>query len=166
MNICLRELTPTDAPVLVDALNNTSVTSYLSSRIPSPYTTEDALWFINTGSKDMSLVKAISYRGTCCGTVGLYLQEKEYQHSAELGYWIAQEYWGNGLATLAVKAFVEQVFATTQITRVFNPVSATNFGSIRVMEKAGFTLEGRLSQAVIHNKKPIDELLFAVIKTD
>ena len=146
---------------LVHYLNQADVTRFLSSNIPQPYLDADALWWINTGCKDNALSKAIHVGNQFVGSVGVYLREREYAHTAELGYWLSPQFWGRGIATEAVNRFVEEVFETTSITRIFNPVSAPNTASIRVMEKCGFVLEGTLKQAILHDGKLIDEMVFA-----
>lgn len=162
--IALRSLEINDKQYLVKALNDHSVIQYLSSNIPAPYTIDDAQWFIETGSKDNALVKAITYQEAFCGVIGVYFRQKEYAHSAEIGYWLLPECWQKGIATQAVSQFCDLVFNTTSVCRIFNPVSAPNLASIRVMEKAGFSLEGIHKMAVQHDDTFIDELLYAKVK--
>ena len=162
--IQLRDVHSNDNLLLVQYLNNENVTRYLSSKIPSPYSLEDAKWWIEVGSKDNAIVKAITFNNTFCGVVGIYTQAFEYQHSAEIGYWIAEKYWNQGIGSHAVKQFVEFIFTSTEIKRLFNPVSEPNFPSIKVMEKAGFYREGILKQSVYKNGKYYDEHLYAKVK--
>lgn len=54
----------------------------------------------------------------------------------EIGYWFGREFWGKGIATEALRAFVSQV--TTRPLHAY--VAAHNVGSIRVLEKGGFTI--------------------------
>lgn len=163
--ITFRPLDLKDSHHLVTALNDLRVTQYLSSKIPTPYTPDDAKWFIETGCIDNALVKAINFQESFCGVIGLYFQHNEYAHSAEVGYWLLPEFWQKGIATQAVSQFCDLVFNTTSVCRIYNPVSAPNLASIRVMEKAGFTLEGTHKMAVRHNDLFIDEHLYAKVKT-
>ena len=160
----LRELALSDAELLVEYLNVPEVTRYLSSNIPSPYGIEDAEWFITTGSKDKAITKAIEVDGQCVGLIGVYLQQAEYAHSAEIGYWLGRPFWRKGLATKAVKFFVDEIFNTTEVTCIFNPVTEANIASRRVMEKAGFQLEGKLQGSVQHHGKLHNEYFYSRLK--
>ncbi|WP_199608923.1 GNAT family N-acetyltransferase [Flocculibacter collagenilyticus] len=161
--IKLRNLENTDQELLVQYLNNARVTRYLSSRIPQPYTQEDARWFVNVGSKENSIVKAIIVDDVFCGVIGAYTQQLEYAHSAELGFWLAEKYWGRGIATKAIIHFTDFIFSSTKITRLYNPVSAPNKASLRAMEKASYSLEGVLKQSVCKHKERFDEYLYAKV---
>lgn len=163
--ITLRPLTIADQKLLALYLNNPNVIQYLSSNIPHPYSEQDAKWFIETGSKTDAINQAIVYQQQFCGVIGIYLQANEYAHSAELGYWIGEDFWQQGIATQAVKQFCRQIFFTSNITRIFNPVTAQNIPSIRVMEKAGFTLEGVLKHSVAKDGQLANEHLYSLIKT-
>lgn len=161
--IKLRELQIDDREWLVRYLNNEWVVRYLSSRIPQPYTFNDANWWVEIGSKQSALVKAITLDEVFCGVVGIYLQEAEYS-DAELGYWVAEDYWNRGIATRAVTEFTSLVFSTTRIQRIYNPVSAPNLASIKVMEKTGYNLERIVNKAAQHNGHFYDEHLFAKVR--
>lgn len=161
----LRRLTIDDIDALVNYLNDASVTQFLSSNIPSPYSQEDALWFITKGSLENAMVRAIDRNGKLCGVIGVYLKQGEYAHCAEIGYWLGKQFWQQGIATESVKKFVDEIFSKTLISRIYNPVTSENIGSIKVMEKAGFVREGVLKQSVNHQGKLYDEYLYAITKT-
>jgi RimJ/RimL family protein N-acetyltransferase len=55
-----------------------------------------------------------------------------------VGYWIGREYWGRGIATRALATFLDEVTARP----LHAHVATSNLGSIRVLEKCGFTLSG------------------------
>jgi len=162
----LRELKSDDRELLVRYLNNEQLVRYLASRIPQPYSFDDASWWVEVGSKEQAFVRAISLNGAFCGVIGVYTKEADYAHAAELGYWIAQEYWNQGIASKAVADFTELVFATTDIQRIYAVVAAPNVASIKVMEKVGFSLEGILKQAVQKQGQFFDEHLFAKLRSE
>ena len=58
--------------------------------------------------------------------------------SAELGYWIAEEYWGNGYATESSKALIEHAFNDLNIETIYATYRSENRQSQRVLEKLGF----------------------------
>ena len=160
MNITFREFETKDVSFLVTCLNNENITRYLSSRLPKPYAESDALWWINKGCKDDHLGFIIEFDDLPCGAIGIYLQQDNRQQVAEIGYWLAEEYWGKGIATRAVHQFVDFVFTNTVVTKIFNPVTKVNTGSIRVMQKSGFEQEKIISNAVQHEGEWYDEIIF------
>jgi ribosomal-protein-alanine N-acetyltransferase len=160
----LRELKNDDRDLLVRYLNNEQVVRYLSSKIPQPYTFEDATWWTDFGSKEGAVVKAIVADDVLCGVIGAYKQDFEYSHAVELGYWLAQDFWNQGIATKAVTEFTDWLFSTSDIQRIYNPVSAPNIASIKVMEKAGYTLEGVLRRSIRQHGYFYDEHLFAKVR--
>lgn len=162
----LRELKSDDRELLVRYLNNDQLVQYLASRIPQPYSFEDANWWVEVGSKEGAFVRAITFDGVFCGVIGVYTKEAEYAHTAELGYWVAQPFWNQGIASRAVTEFTELVFATTEIQRIYAAVSAPNLASIQVMQKAGYSLEGILKKAVQKQGQFYDEHLFAKIRNE
>lgn len=161
----LRELKGDDREWLVRYLNNEQLVRYLASGIPQPYSFDDASWWVEVGSKEEAIVRAITFNDVFCGVIGVYTKAAEYAHAAELGYWVAQQYWNQGIASKAVTEFTELVFATTQIHRIYAAVTAPNLASIQVMQKAGYSLEGILKQAVQKQGQFYDEHLFARLRT-
>jgi len=153
-----------DETLLVKYLNNKQVVKYLSSKIPRPYTLEDAKWWIDVGSKDHAIVKSIEFNGVFCGVIGVYKQQHEYSHCAEIGYWLAQEFWNKGITSKALVEFTNLVFSTTEITRLYGSVFSPNQLSMKVLEKSGYTLEGILKKAIYKDGEYYDGHLFANVK--
>ena len=71
-------------------------------------------------------------------SICVFRQENIHKRTAELGYYIAQEYWGKGIMTEAVKQICEYVFGSSDIIRIYAEPFAHNSASCRVLEKAGF----------------------------
>lgn len=161
--ITLREYKNYDLPLLVEYLNDPSVTQYLSSRLPQPYTAEDAHWWISTGSKD-GIVRAIEYEGILVGTVGAHPGQYEHARSAEVGYWLARKYWGKGIATAALQELTGHVLDNSQLVRLYANVFAPNAVSMRVLEKAGFRKEAVLEKAGFKGGSIFDMHLYALVK--
>ena len=65
--------------------------------------------------------------------------------SAEIGYWLGEPFWGRGIATEALVALTDHAIATHGLTRVFAVPFAWNTASCRVLEKAGYVLEGAVA---------------------
>jgi RimJ/RimL family protein N-acetyltransferase len=87
-----------------------------------------------------------------------------YRRSAEIGYWLGEEYWGLGIATEAVLAVVDYGFQTFDIHRIFAGVFERNSASMRVLEKAGFKQEARLIKAITKEGQTMDEFIYAIVK--
>jgi ribosomal-protein-alanine N-acetyltransferase len=98
------------------------------------------------------------------GSIGLRLQADVYRRTAEIGYWLAEPYWGRGIMTEAVRAIAEYGFTTFEIARIEADVFARNVASARVLEKAGFTLEGVLRNRITKDGGTMDALLYAVVR--
>jgi hypothetical protein len=91
----LREFVLEDKGRLLEILNDSDVTKYLSTKISQPYTSEDADWWITEGSK-LSLVRAIEVDEKLVGCIGVNRGEFEYCRSGEIGYWLASDFCGEG----------------------------------------------------------------------
>lgn len=160
--VVLREFNMADVALLKEHLNNPNVTKYLATSIPQPYTAEDATWWINEGSK-AGIVRAIEYNGALVGSVGANRRQYEYSMSAEIGYWIAEPHWGKGIATHALQELSAFVFQTTDIVRLQAHVFEGNHASGRVLEKAGYRLEGILRKGVFKHGILMDARLYAAV---
>ena len=156
----LRHFDDSDIDSIASYANNINVSRYMASRMPYPYTVEDATWWVYTGSKEQGLNFAIDFKGTCIGIIGVRFGENEYQHSAEIGYWIAEEHWGKGIGTEAVSKMVDHIFSESEITRLLAPVRSPNKASMRVLEKSGFELEAKHKDAVYKNGEFMDEHIY------
>ena len=67
------------------------------------------------------------------------------ENSAELGYWIAEEFWGNGFAFEASEVIVDRAFNELGVERIFASFKYGNIRSMRVLEKLGFKYYSQLN---------------------
>ena len=163
--IRLRDYHSTDAPRLVELANNENVSRFLVYTFPYPYTMNDALWWITTGSHDNGAkTKVIEYDGAFVGSVGITPQVGWKSHTAEIGYWLGEAFWGRGIATRALKQMTAEAFAEGGWKKLFAPVLAPNRASARVLEKGGFHLEGVFKNEVIKNGQVYDILHYARLR--
>lgn len=150
---------------LVRHANNPRVAQYLRERFPSPFLESNGRWWIEEGCRQGgNLNFAIEANGEFVGGIGTSFFQDERRHSAEVGYWIGEAFWGKGLATAAVREIIDVVFAREDISRLFSPVAAPNVGSMRVLEKCGFEREGVLKQAMMLRGRVYDEHVFGLLK--
>jgi len=162
MEFKLRKWNEADLDSLVRYANNWNIAKCLTNGFPHPYTQEDGKKFLSKVVNDSSTkVFAIEVNGEAVGSIGIFPQTDVHEKSAEMGYWLAEEYWGQGIMTKAIQEIVEYGFQTFDIVRIFARPFSANFNSHRVLEKAGFTLEARLKKAIFKNGEFMDELIYA-----
>src|SRR5680860_264695 len=107
----LRKLKLSDTTQLAQLANNKKIRENVRDRFPHPYTEKDGEDFIELQSKnDTEQVFAIVRNGELCGLVGLIFQKDVYRKSAEIGYWLGEPYWGQGIGTKAVELIVQIAF--------------------------------------------------------
>ncbi len=130
-----------------------------------PYTEETGKKFIAMAtSHKPTNIFAIVVNGEAVGGIGIHPQSDIYRKNAELGYWLAEPFWGNKIITKAIAEIVAYAFETFEIERVFAIPFGSNTASQRVLEKAGFTLEGRFGRTIFKNGEFEDELVYAIRK--
>ena len=100
--------------------------------------------------------------GKAAGGIGIHPQEDIYCKNAEMGYWLAEPYWGKGIITKAVLQMIDYAFANFDISRIYARPFGTNIGSQKVLEKAGFKLEARIEGSLFKKGEYLDELIYAV----
>ena len=100
------------------------------------------------------------------GSIGLFLGSDVYRRSAELGYWLGEPFWGRGIMTAAVETMCREGFAAWGIVRIHAEPFARNAASRRVLEKAGFALEGTLRRSVYKNGEMLDSCIYALVREE
>lgn len=169
MKVTVREWTITDAEDLAAALNNEKIHANLRDGLPLPYTKADAEYYINSmlgADKNSVFAFAVEVGGKAVGSVGVFRQSNIHYRTAELGYYLAEGYWGKGIMTQAVKAVCKFVFDNSDILRIYAEPFATNHASCRVLAKAGFSFEGVLVSNAYKNGKVLDMKLYALVRED
>ena len=163
MQFLLRPWAPTDLDSLVRHANNSDIAKFLTDAFPHPYTEDNGKAFIAFATKDDPIhIFAIDVEGEAVGGIGIHPQADVQRKNAELGYWLAEPFWGKGIITNAIKQIIEFGFKTYDINRIFARPYGTNIGSQKVLEKAGFVLEGRFEKTIFKNGEFLDELVYAV----
>ncbi|MEM6574144.1 MAG: GNAT family protein [Pseudomonadota bacterium] len=150
--VLLRDYRDSDIPELVNLANNKNVSRYLVYTFPYPYTVPDAEWWIQTGATENgAITRALEFEGRLVGSIGMTPQAGWKSHSAEIGYWVGEPYWGKGLASCALAAMTELAADSLGYQRLIAPVLGPNKASMRVLEKCGYGLEGVLRSDVYKN---------------
>ena len=94
----------------------------------------------------------------------LMLGKDVHRFTAEMGYWLAEPFWNKGIMSKVVIRFVEFAFNKFALNRIFAEPYIENTSSVRVLEKAGFVLEGKLQAGVFKDGKVLDQFLYAKIR--
>lgn len=161
----VRPWTVTDLDALVTHANNRHVSAHLRDRFPFPYEREHGRKFIEWIVQQPSpTVWAMEVEGEAAGGIGIELHTDVERVSAEIGYWLGERAWGRGIVTEAVQAVTAEMFRQFDLTRIYALPFADNLASIRVLEKAGYALEGHLRRSAIKDGTVRDQLLYAAYK--
>ncbi|MBQ8209520.1 MAG: GNAT family N-acetyltransferase [Clostridia bacterium] len=169
MLVQIRKWEHTDAADLSAALSNKKVQDNLRDGLPYPYTEQDGQDYISAmlaANENDTFAFAVMADEKVIGSIGAFRQANIHSKTAELGYYIAEEYWGKGIMTEAVKQLCEYVFSHTDIIRIYAEPFACNIGSCRVLEKAGFQCEGTLRSNAVKNGTVLDMKMYARLRKE
>lgn len=162
MHFTLRPWHISDLDALVKYADNYEIAKNLTNHFPHPYTRESGEGFIAMATeKEPYHVFAIDVKGEAVGAIGVHPQNDIFCKNAEMGYWLAQAFWGKGIMTRAIERMLAYGFKTWEIDRIFARPFGSNIGSQRVLEKAGFVLEARFEKTIWKNQRYEDELVYA-----
>lgn len=151
-----------DEPSLVRHANNRNIWINLRDVFPHPYTMNDARrWVAMASTRLRGQAFAICVGGFAVGAIGVFPRDDVNRRSGEIGYWLGEAYWGRGITTEAVAAVKEYGFEKLGLYRVFAEVFEWNRASMRVLEKAGFAVEGRMRKHAVKDGRVIDQILYA-----
>lgn len=164
MELRIRAFTSEDVTNLARIANSIKISDNLRDGFPNPYTEEDARRFIDKACLDDPIsIFAIEWKGQHVGNIGLHPLDDIYSKTAELGYFVGEEFWGNGIATQAVNLIVEYGFNTMELNRIEAGIFEHNTASMHVLEKNGFQKEGVARKVAVKNDVVIDEHRYALV---
>ena len=153
-----------DAPSIAKYANNRKIWLNLRDAFPHPYRIQDAESFISRVIEASPItVFAIANQSESIGSIGLMSGKDVHRHTAEMGYWLAEPFWGRGIMTQAVKCLTDYAINDLKIHRIFAEPYTTNPASARALEKAGFTCEGILRSNVFKDGRVLDQFLYSYI---
>ena len=157
----LRDWNERDIPSLVRYADNPRIAAMMRDAFPSPYTEEDACRFIAMAvAPSENLFLAIDVDGEAAGGIGIHPLSDVHRKTAEIGYWLAEPYWGRGIVSDAVGALVQKAFASYDIIRIEAGIFSGNRASMRVLEKKGFVREAVHHNAITKNGVVMDEVVY------
>ncbi|MBI3759063.1 MAG: GNAT family N-acetyltransferase [Deltaproteobacteria bacterium] len=164
--IVLRRWAPTDADALAHLANNRNIWLNLKNRFPHPYARTDAeAWIAHCQAETGSPTQfAIDLDGAAIGGIGVEQMNDVHRMTAEVGYWVGEPHWGNGIASAAVIEMTRHAFAEFPLVRLQAMVFEWNPASRRVLEKAGYMLEARMARCIIKDGRLGDAFLYARLR--
>ncbi|WP_229598321.1 GNAT family N-acetyltransferase [Runella aurantiaca] len=163
----LRRWQPGDELALAKYANNYRIWRNVRDSFPHPYTLDDAHhWIELCEMEKRPSVFAIDVEGEAVGGVGIILQKDVFRKNAEIGYWLAEPFWGRGIMAEAVKEMTEYTFKHYEVHRLYAGVFEYNRASMRVLEKAGYQFEAVLRQSVCKEDKIWDEHVYVKFRVE
>jgi len=154
-----------DLGCLVRYANNHKIAANLRDQFPHPYTRREGIEYLNyVCSSHIPLSFAIEFGGEAIGGIGFKQGVDIARLSMEMGYWLAEPFWGRGLTTRAVTATSDWAFDYYKVVRIFAMAFAHNVASMRVLEKSGFAREGIMRRSAIKNGVILDQVMYAKVR--
>ena len=162
MTVDLHKWTSVDRKALM-ALCNAVDRTFLSDRLPYPYTEADADWWLgmvaeNDGKE--GVWRAIVLDGQIVGSISVERMANENRSVGSIGYMILTPFWSQGIGTEAVRKICGMAFQELALERIIGEVFPENLASARVLEKNGFQLERTKIGGVVKDGKAMDVKIF------
>ena len=164
-NCLIRDWKMDDVPSIVKYADNRKIWQNLRDGFPHPYTVSDAENFITrVNSSNPRTAYAIATETEAVGSIGMLQGVDVHRFTAEMGYWLAEPFWGQGIMTEVVRFFTDWIFSEFGLHRISAVPYATNIASHRVLEKAGFQKEGIIRSGAFKDGKVVDQIMYSVIR--
>lgn len=166
--VSLRVWNNSDLPALLKYANNKAIAGNLRDAFPFPYTQKDALRFLEMAlpGNPHLLILAIDCKGEAIGSVGATLGQDVYRKNMEIGYWLAEPFWGQGIMTGVIRKFTSHLWLTYDVHRIYAEPYANNLASRKVLEKAGFSCEAIFKQNIIKHGEYLDSCIYSILREE
>lgn len=173
--LLIRPMHPQDSHSAAEQANNPNISKFMSLAFPYPYTLAAAETWINMNigktRRDHFVMCERDAPKTVIGGIGLKPGADVMAHTAEVGFWIGEAYWGKGYMTEALEgltkwAFMERYADGVKTTRLWGGVYSGNGASMRCFEKCGYRPEGVLKGHCEKNGEVFDLHQFGLTKAD
>ena len=142
MAINLHTWTHADKPALM-ALCNAVDRTFLSDRLPYPYTEADADWWLGMVAENEGkegVWRAIVVDGLIVGSISVERLANVQRNAGSIGYMVLTPFWSQGIGTEAVRQICGIAFRELALERIIGEVFPENLASARVLEKNGFRM--------------------------
>jgi ribosomal-protein-alanine N-acetyltransferase len=168
--LLLNAITIDDQQMVYNIFSDEQVTQF--NDIQTFATLEDAKWFLQFLDRRFQERIGISWAlrlraepNKLIGVAGFNLWNRR-NHCGEIGYDLAQSYWGWGIMAEALRAIIDFGFQQMALNRVEAEVMVENRQSIRVLEKLAFKREGVLRQRGCWKGAFHDLYLYSLLRSD
>ncbi len=151
---------------LAESANDVRIVRWLNDGFPHPYTLQNAEQFIANALSEGAYHRAIISDGKVIGGISAVQKCGAMRFCADLGYWLAPDFWSRGIMTAAVGLFCREIFSSTDVNRIEAVVFVPNAASCRVLEKCGFRKEGVLRQSVFKNGQFYDAAVYGLLASE
>ncbi len=160
----LRSYVPTDLPSLVYHANNWNVARYLSDNFPHPYTEADGKAFFEekAAARPSERYWIIEVGSEAVGVISIFFKSGIHRKNVEIGFWLGEALWGQGIMTYAIKRVVDFTFENYDVNRIYAQTFGVNVGSQRALEKNYFCLEAVLEKTLFKKGEYFDNMIYAI----
>ena len=168
MTISLYHWKPSEREALMSLCNAVDRT-FLSDRLPNPYTEADADWWLGMVAENEGkegVWRAIVVDGQIVGSISVERMADEQRNVGSIGYMLLTPFWSQGIGTEAVRQICGIAFRELALERIIGEVFPENLASARVLEKNGFRLEETKAGAVVKGGKAMDVRVYCYKGTD
>ena len=161
LNLILKKPEKKDISSLVKELNNWNISKWLVE-VPYPYSINDAnYWIAKTQEDEFSF--NIYFKNNLIG--GISLSKKLGDTKWELGYWIGEEYWGNGYAIEACENLIQYFFTNTNNHQIYASHMVDNIKSKKIILTLGFKEVGVGSKYSISRQEDVEDINYQLKKS-
>ncbi len=168
--VSIRPLKFSDGPDIYENVKDKEIVTWTVS-IPHPYPKDGALKFIRKARYNIKKKRSYAFgivlkeTGALIGVIELMAFDWKNKN-AEIGYWLGRKYWGEGLMTEAVRLILKFGFGNLGLHRIYAKLFEDNTGSVRILEKSGFKLEGRMREERYRYGKWHDALRYGILESE
>ncbi|HEY2722425.1 MAG TPA: GNAT family N-acetyltransferase [Chitinophagaceae bacterium] len=161
MKVILREWKKSDAENLARIANNRKIWDNVRDQLPHPYTKKDAKkWLAKVKKQERVTTFCIETENKMAGSIGFTVRDDVYRKTAEIGYFIDEQYWGKSIATEAIGQLIDYIQKNFDVVRIYAEVFEYNKASMKVLEKNGFYLECIRKKGAVKNGIIIDDYVW------
>lgn len=166
--IVLRGIRNSDTKSIQCYAKNREISKYTD--LPHPFSLKDVQNLINQIKRDIKkrggyqLGIELQVTGEIIGIIGLTSIDKHKK--AEIEYWIGKKYWGQGITKEAIKLILDFGFKKLKLNRIYAKAIPKNIASWKLLEKCGFSYEGKLRESLFEKRKFVDLLVYSILKRE
>jgi RimJ/RimL family protein N-acetyltransferase len=156
MDIRLREVEPVDLPIFFDQQLDPAANQMaaFTTKNPADKDAFAAHWAKIQADASVT-IRTILFESQVAGYVAGFVRGDE----PEVTYWIGREFWGKGIATSGLSAFLQFL----KVRPLYARTAKDHISSQRVLEKCGFAIHGHDRFFANARGAKIDEIIFKLI---